>query len=104
MFYRPLLLLSILLSALCCSAQSGPFADKLSSIPFRSTVSGIVQDNADRPVNGARVDIQDVNTGHTLAGTFSLANGAFEITNLRNGTYQIVVTCGMAEQRTQIEV
>ncbi|MGZ4789957.1 MAG: tetratricopeptide repeat protein [Terriglobales bacterium] len=71
---------------------------------FRSTVSGVVHDTADRPVNGARIDLVDLNTGHSMVGTYTFTNGTFHIDNLRRGSYELVVTSGLAEQRVQVDL
>ena len=104
MFYRLLFLLSILISAIFSCAQSGGFADSVSSVPFRATVTGMVHDSADRPVNGARIDVLDLYTGRTLGGTFSLPNGTFVIDNVRRGSYEIVAVSGITEQRTRLDL
>ncbi len=104
MFYRPLLLVSIVIAALCCGAQTSPFNNEFGVTVFRSHLTGVVHDNNDRPVNGARVDLMDVNTGHPVPGTYTFANGTFQFENLRNGTYELIVSSGAAQQRTQVDV
>jgi tetratricopeptide (TPR) repeat protein len=104
MCYRPLLLLSILISTVCCLAQSGSFPDSFSPLGFRASLTGVVRDNANRPVNGARVEVLDTYTGRSVSSTFSLTNGTYVIDNLRHGSYEIVATSGLAEQRTRIDI
>ena len=103
MVYRPLILLSIVIAALACCAQSDPYADQLSTISFRSTLTGTVRDYSGRPVNGARVDLVDTTSGRTVPGSFTFANGSFAIENLRHGTYEVIVTAGVAEERVHID-
>ncbi len=104
MFYRPLLLLSIVISGLCCWAQSGSFSDPFSAVPFHTSLTGYIRDTADQPISGARVDVFDNNTGHNVANAFSGANGFFEISNLRRGSYEIVASSGVTEQRTRLDI
>jgi len=104
MFYRRLLLVSILISTVCCCAQIGTFNDSPSSLSFHSSLSGTVRDTADRPIQGAHIDVRDTNTGHIVADTYTFLNGGFEITNLRRGVYEVVASAGVTEQRTRVEV
>lgn len=104
MFYRPLLLLSIVISGLCCWAQSGGFSDPFSSLPFHTNLTGYVRDTADQPISGARIDVFDNTSGRNVANTFSAANGFYAISNLRRGSYEIVASSGLTEQRTRLEV
>jgi len=104
MFHRPLLLLTILTSALFCYAQNGPYENNITSLGFRSTLTGSVRDTAGHPINGARIELMDTNTGRNVAGTFSLANGTYELTNIRNGVYEITASAGLVDSRTRVEV
>jgi tetratricopeptide (TPR) repeat protein len=110
MFYRILLLLTIVMFTLGCWAQLPGMAipepghfDNESSIGFTSSISGTIHDLSGHPVNNARVEIVEIATGRTVATAFASATGAFEIDNVHNGDYDLVVTAGTAEVRTRID-
>src|SRR5438067_10443795 len=69
-----------------------------------TSISGNVRSLNDSPVGNARIEVHDVRTGQYVNGTYTGANGAFEITNVPNGNYEIAVTQGLHESREQVSV
>jgi tetratricopeptide (TPR) repeat protein len=105
MLHRPLLLLSIVIAALCSQAQiRNGFGASDTSFGFTSSLNGTVTDSANRPINGARVELRDVMTGRSLAESFTLSNGTFEIGNVPHGTYDVVASAGATESRSRLDL
>jgi len=104
MLHRPLLLLTIVMAALCCQAQLNGFGLNSGSSAFNASLSGSVRDTSDRPLSGARIDVIDPTTGRSVAGTFSLANGTFEVINVPRGTYEVVASAGLTESRSRLDI
>lgn len=98
------LLLSIVLSAICCCAQLRSFDNSAPSFDMRSTFSGSVHDAAGQPVSGARVEVVNPETQRSVAVGFTEPNGAFQIENVRQGDYDVVITCGLAESRAHVDI
>jgi tetratricopeptide (TPR) repeat protein len=93
------------MATLCCRAQMmNGFGASDSSFGFNATLNGTVTDASNRPISGARVELHDAMTGRSLAGTFTLANGTYEITNVPRGTYEVVASAGASESRSRLEL
>ena len=90
---RHLTLCLIILAAATVVAQIGT-----------TSISGNVRSLNDSPVANARVEVHDVRTGQYVSGTYTGANGAFEIANVPNGNYEIAITQGLHESREQVAV
>jgi len=113
MFYRPLLLLTIVLFTVCCCAQSpeqmpgmslpGNFDRVPTQSPFLSTITGSVHDMSGHPVNNVRIEITDVENGRSLGLTYTSANGNFEMDNVPSGDLELVATAGTVEARSRLD-
>jgi len=104
MLYRLLILLTIVTFALGCAAQRNPYDGVHTSFGFSATLTGAVHDASGQPVNGAHVDVIDPGTGRTLISGYTLPNGNFEITGLRQGVYEVVARSGISESRLQVDL
>jgi tetratricopeptide (TPR) repeat protein len=104
MFYRSLLLFSIVAAALTCCAQMNPLDGSTAAFGLSGSLTGVVHDNTDRPVSGARIELIDPSTGRTVTTAVTLPNGSFMIENLRRGTYDVVASAGVNESRTMVDV
>ena len=103
MLFRPLVLLSIVFVALAALAQDIPFPRQEMMGGFASMVCGTVYDATGHPADGARVEVQDLMTGRTVASTYTFANGTFEFSDLRSGHYELVVTSGVSQVRSRLD-
>jgi tetratricopeptide (TPR) repeat protein len=114
MFYRPLSLLTIVTFTLCCWAQlpgigmqgNGPqrsFDSPISEAPFTSSIGGIVHDMSGHPVDNARVEMVDPDTGRSVALVYTQPDGRFLIGGLRNHAYELVATAGTVETRSRVD-
>src|SRR5690242_9912030 len=89
--------------------DASPFPDGQGGLsPSRGrsfTINGSVSDaDTHLHLDGVRVDLQAV-SGGTLASAYTTANGNFEFTNVRVGTYQIIFEeVGYEEVRQDLEV
>ena len=109
MLHRPVLLITIVLSAICCCAQTTNFDSPAPDSPFSTrgftaSLTGKVHDTQGNPINGARVEVLDPSSGRSVATSFSLPDGSYEISNLRHAEYEVVASSGVTESRSRIEV
>jgi hypothetical protein len=72
--------LCCLLAAACLVPASG-LAAKKNKAPTTKTVTGQVQDAAEKTIGGAEVTLKDVQTGKTLA-IYADENGQYQFTDL----------------------
>jgi tetratricopeptide (TPR) repeat protein len=103
MLFRPLVLLSIVFVALAALAQDVSSARQEMMGGFPSMISGTVYDATGHPINGARVEIQDLMTGRSVASTYTFANGTFEFTDLRSSQYELVASSGVSQVRSRLD-
>ena len=69
------------LLAVACLLPASGLADKKNKPPTTKTVTGQVQDPADKTLGGAEVTLKDLQTGKTLA-IYAEANGQYQFTGL----------------------
>ncbi len=109
MLYRPLSLLTIVLFTFACWAQmpgiAAPanFDGDPSAVPFTSNITGVVHDMSGQPVDNARIEVIEANSGKLVATAFTTATGQFEIDHLRGQEYELVATSGTTEARSRID-
>lgn len=103
MFFRPLLLVSIVLAAITSTAQIYSLPDTGGPSGFHYAVSGVVRDTHNNPLSGVRVELQSRLTGHVVASGYTYPNGSFELRNVPQGEYEIVATSGLHEVRSRID-
>ena len=72
--------LCALLAVVCLLPATG-FAGKKNKPPTTKTVTGQVQDPAEKTLGGAEVTLKDLQTGKTLA-VYAEANGQYQFTDL----------------------
>jgi len=70
----------------------------------QSSISGTVRTIDDHPVPNARVEVREINSGQVTASGYTNNVGAFELGNLRRGTYEVVATSGVVEARERVFV
>lgn len=110
MLHRSVVLLTILTAALYANAQFGSNSpvgamdQPTSRLVLQAKLSGYVEDSQGHGMDRVRVDVVDPSSGRILTGTYTEANGSFEIDSIPRGTYQVVATAGVAETREDIEV
>ncbi len=108
MLYRPLALLLIVFVALTAFAQDvmtprSEIHQDMMGGGFRSMVSGTVFDTTGNPISGARVEIQDLMSGRTVATTYTYSNGSFEFTGLQSSQYEVVASNGVSQARSRLD-
>ena len=69
------------LLALACLLPAAGLADKKNKPPTTKTVTGQVQDPAEKTLGGAQVTLKDLQTGKTLA-VYAEAGGQYQFTGL----------------------
>lgn len=69
------------LLAVACLLPASGLADKKNKPPTTKTVTGQVQDPADKTLGGAEVTLKDLQTGKTLA-IYAESNGQYQFTGL----------------------
>jgi predicted Zn-dependent protease len=67
-------------------------------------VSGSVKTLDGRPVSDARIEVKDLTNGSILTNTFSKTNGAFELYNIPQGSYEVVATKGVSQTHERVSV
>jgi len=68
------------------------------------SLSGMVRSSDGQPAKEARVEVTDLRTGQIVASAYTNFGGAFEISNLNRGTYEIVAQSGLAEVRERVNL
>jgi tetratricopeptide (TPR) repeat protein len=104
MLFRPLFLVSIVLVAVSAAAQLTPVDNNVRASDFQQVISGTVRDLDNRPVSGVHVELQDCLTSRLVASAYTFANGSFELREIPRGQYEVVVTSGISEARTRVEL
>jgi tetratricopeptide (TPR) repeat protein len=105
MFFRPLVLLTILTSALFSAAQINlDNVPGASSSQFPSSISGRVQDTSNHGIDGARISVVNLQSGQEVATAYTFGNGGFQINNIPEGQYEVVATSGIVEGRTRVDL
>lgn len=67
-------------------------------------ISGSVISSDNKRVRDAKVEIRDLQSGQSVAYGYCDSAGAFSISNLPPGNYEIVVTSGLSQQREQVAI
>ena len=67
-------------------------------------LAGSVHDNNNKPLEDARVELRSLRTGQNVASAYSNSDGQFEIDQVPQGTYEVVVTNGLSQDRQQIAI
>jgi tetratricopeptide (TPR) repeat protein len=112
MSFRPLLLLSIVLTAVTAVAQTLPLGarpspiidDTVSPSEFHRMITGTVRDMGGHPLSGVRVETRDCLIGRTISITYTSIDGKFALGDLPQGQYEIVASAGVNEARDRVEV
>jgi tetratricopeptide (TPR) repeat protein len=104
MFFRPLLFSTIVLSALFCAAQYNTMDPLAEGARFRATLSGTIRDTTNHPIDGARIDVLDLQSGREVATAYSFSTGQFQVSNLPQGEYEVVASAGIVESRTRLQL
>ena len=103
----------LIITVLAASLTFGQIDDQLRGLAVGSPnhvmsapgmIIGSVHDSNDKPLKDAHVEIRNVRTGQNIASTYSNAEGQFEIDQVPVGTYEVVVTNGLAQDRQEIAV
>jgi tetratricopeptide (TPR) repeat protein len=71
---------------------------------FGGSISGTVATLDNRAIADARIEVQSVASGLTVASGYSNMGGAFEFRSLDKGLYEVVATVGLNEARQRVEV
>jgi tetratricopeptide (TPR) repeat protein len=105
----PFLIITVLAASLTFGQMNDPSHGLATGIPnhVMSTLGmiiGSVRDTSDKPLKDAHVEIRNVRTGQNIGSTYSNAEGQFEIDQVPTGTYEVVVTNGLAQDRQEIAV
>jgi thioredoxin-like negative regulator of GroEL len=66
------------------------------------SVSGMVQDTQNNPLNEVRVDLNDVN-GAVINSAYTNSSGHFEFSRLSPGTYTVVATAGLQQSSERVD-
>ncbi len=99
---RRLLILSLLLSSwLMASAQ---FQHDHNSLAATTSITGVVVNSQGKPVGNARVELHSTGNGLAEASAYTSGNGSFELRNVENGNYDLVVTSGINEDRQRVSL
>lgn len=84
------------------------FSQQLRNDPVRNelsgSVTGTIRTTKGVPVTDARVELHNAKTGELFASGYTNNQGAFEFTNVPNGTYELVATSGLAEAREHLSL
>jgi len=68
------------------------------------SVSGTVRSYDNKPVKDAHVDVRNSVTGQVTASGYTTPNGNFEFTAIPNGSYEVVVSDGLAQASERVQV
>ncbi|HEY0565073.1 MAG TPA: carboxypeptidase regulatory-like domain-containing protein [Terriglobales bacterium] len=66
-------------------------------------ISGQVRNTAGQPVPDARVVVNDLMHGSTVASAYTTQNGLFDAGEVRPGDYEVVATLGTSEVRDRVD-
>src|SRR5205823_10867791 len=107
----PLAIITILLAGLAFgqSAEVTGFAPAPATSHNRAgnaagVLTGSVHDTHNQPVQDARVEVRGLRDGQTVSAAYTTAEGQFEIDNLPVGTYEVVISHGLAQERQQVAI
>jgi tetratricopeptide (TPR) repeat protein len=67
-------------------------------------MAGSVNTLDGRPLDQARIELHDLNTGAVMGHTYSRSNGSFELYNIPKGSYEVVATKGVVESRERVDL
>src|SRR5205085_2992102 len=67
-------------------------------------LNGTVRGADGKPVRDAHVDLRNLANGQITASGYTTYNGSFEFTNIPNGSYEVVVTNGLAQATERAQV
>lgn len=91
--------LSLLLTA---KAQFADPMTRLGNERGNTSIAGSLLGADGMPVSDVRIEVRDAITGSVMGTTVSRANGAFEMSNLPAGSYEVVAQCQGVEARQMV--
>lgn len=68
------------------------------------SVTGTVRTIDDHPIADARVELRSLNTGQITASTYTSFSGSFELRNVSNGSYELMITSGLNQSTEMVQV
>lgn len=68
------------------------------------SIRGIVLSEDHHPLSNAKVEIRNLSSGQSLAMGYTDNSGAFQLSNVPNGNYEVLATSGISEARQQLRV
>ncbi len=81
-----------------------PDSSSTPSDPDLASISASVRSSDDHPVSNAKIEVRNIASGTDVAFGFTGPSGDFQVNNLPRGSYEVVVTSGLAEAREQVRV
>ena len=81
----------------------GVMCAQISGVRSQQSISGTVRTISGAPVNNARIEVHDLNTGATVGSAYTNADGRFEVDQLNGGTYDVSAVSGTNEAHERID-
>jgi predicted Zn-dependent protease len=80
------------------------FATMSAAAVSTAYIAGSVNTLDGHPLEQARIELHDLNTGAVMGHTYSRPNGSFELYNIPKGAYEVVATKGVVESRERVDL
>lgn len=68
------------------------------------SLNGSVRTFDGKPVQDARIEVINVMTGEVVGTAYTNPRGSFDITNIRNGNYEVSAVAGLNEARERVDL
>lgn len=104
MVHRTLVVLATLLAlSLAAVGQFRPSSMAGNSLNSGG-ISGTVRAGNNDPVGNVRIEVRSMETGQTVASTYTSPNGTFGVMNIPQGRYEVRATAGVSDTTDMVEV